>query len=118
MNEKKGKAFVMVTLLLCILLIFKRLTGEKIHMILGFIFLGITILHVCRHICKLKHKKISVKLTDWIMMIALLIVLISGVLLHPFKGIFVIKVIHKISSLFFILGMIVHVIQHKKLERD
>ena len=70
-------------------------------------------MHVCRHIGKLKYKKGSVRITDLVMLIALAFVFLSGMLLHPLQGTSVVLILHKMSSVIFVIGMIVHVVQHR-----
>lgn len=114
MNEKKEKLFTIITLMLCLILFLERLTGEICHVVFGMLLLVMTLVHVCRRICKLKHKRMSVKVVDWIMMAAFAVVILSGMLLHPLQGVLAVKVIHKLFSVFLVVGIIVHVIQHKK----
>ena len=90
-----------ISLILCLLLFCKRLTGEICHVILGMVLSGMTAVHVCRHIGKLKYKKGSVRITDLVM------------LLHPLQGTSVVLILHKMSSVIFVIGMIVHVVQHR-----
>lgn len=113
-NEKKDKLFLIIIFLLCLLLFCKRLTGEACHAILGLLLVSMAVVHVCIHIRKLKYKKLSVRMMDSLLFIALAVVLVSGILLHPLQGAFFILILHKISSVVLVLGMIVHVLQHKK----
>lgn len=102
-----------ISLILCLLLFGKRLTGEVCHAILGMVLSGMVAVHVCRHIGKLKHKKGSVRITDLVMLVAMAVVFFSGMLLHPLQGSLVILIIHKMASVIFVIGMIVHVVQHR-----
>ena len=111
--KRKEKLFMSISLILCLLLFCKRLTGEICHVILGMVLWGMTAVHVCRHIGKLKYKKGSVRITDLVMLIALAFVFLSGMLLHPLQGTSVVLILHKMSSVIFVIGMIVHVVQHR-----
>lgn len=102
-----------ISLILCLLLFCKRLTGEICHVILGIIFFSMAAMHVCRHIGRLKYKRRSVRIMDLVMLIAMAVVFFSGMLLHPLQGSLVILIIHKMASVIFVIGMIVHVIQHR-----
>lgn len=115
-NKKSSKLFLGVTLLLCLLLFFKRLTGEVCHIILGLLLLGVTAMHIRRHIGKLKLKKRSVQIVDVLLLATLLAVFVSGVLLHPLREMLPILILHKISSVCFVAGMIAHVLQHRAAE--
>ncbi|MGN0245174.1 MAG: hypothetical protein ACI4DK_04295 [Lachnospiraceae bacterium] len=112
-NEKSGKQFLVAMLLLCLLLFLKWLTGEVCHIILGILLLGMSAMHIGKHIGKLKHKKKSVQIVDVWILIALSVVIVSGVLLHPLQGMLIILMLHKISSVCFVVEMIVHVLQHR-----
>lgn len=61
-----------------------------------------------------KKKKRYVRLVDRMILIALAVMVLSGILLHPLQGLLAIKILHKISSVFLVVGVIVHVAQHRK----
>lgn len=113
-NGTRDKLFAGITILFCLLLFCKRLTGEVCHAVLGLLLLSITVVHVYRHIRKLKYKKSSVQMVDRMLFIALAVVLVSGILLHPLQGAFIILILHKLSSVVLVLGIITHVLQHRK----
>lgn len=114
MNKKKEMLFVVITMLLCLALFLQRITGGIWHAILGVLFMIMIIVHICRQIGKLKYMNSFVRLVDWMLMIDLAVVFLSGMLLHPLQGVAVIKILHKLSSVLLLAGMIVHVVQHKK----
>lgn len=70
-NETRDKLFAGITILFCLLLFCKRLTGEVCHAVLGLLLLSITVVHIYRHIRKLKYKKPSVQMVDRMLFIAL-----------------------------------------------
>ena len=113
MSENRNQLFAGVTASLFMLLFCKRLTGEVCHAILGMLLAGMSVVHVWRHIGKLKFKKRSVQIADWVMLIALAIVFFSGILLHPLQGTVMILMLHKVSAVILVLGMIAHVVQHR-----
>ena len=47
MNKTKNKLLLLVTLILCVLLFTRRLTGGILHDILGLVLLVILIVHLC-----------------------------------------------------------------------
>lgn len=114
MNKKKEMSFVAITTLLCLALFLQRMTGEIWHVILGVLFIIVIIVHICRQIGRLKHMNSSIRLVDWMLLADLAVVFLSGILLHPLQGVFAIKILHKLSSVLLVIGMIVHVVQHKK----
>ena len=114
MNVKKEKLFGIITLVLCLLLFLERLTGGICHAILGILFIILLVVHICRQIGKLKYKKMSIRLVDWILLIAMIAVFLSGMLLHPLQEMIAIKILHKISSVVLMIGIILHVLLHGK----
>lgn len=60
-----------------------------------------------------RKKKLSVQLVNGILLISLAVVFVSGVLLHPFSGVLAIKILHKLSSLLLVVGVMVHILQHR-----
>lgn len=57
-------------------------------------------------------KNKSLRMVDWGLMVALAVVFATGMLLHPLQGMIAIRLLHKLSSVLLVAGMIVHVIQH------
>lgn len=47
MNKTKNKLLLLVTLILCVLLFTRRLTGGILHDILGLVLLVILVVHLC-----------------------------------------------------------------------
>lgn len=110
-NGTRDKLFAGITSLLCLLLFCKRLTGEVCHVILGMLLSIMIVVHVGRHMRKLKYKKTSVQMVDRMLFFAFTVVFVSGILLHPLQGAFLILILHKISSVVLVLGTIAHVLQ-------
>lgn len=61
-----------------------------------------------------KKDKLSVRLVNKILLADLIVVFLSGILLQIFQEVLGIRIFHKLSSTVLVLGVIVHVIQHKK----
>lgn len=53
-------------------------------------------------------------ITNWILFITLVIVFVSGILIRPMGDSMVILIVHKLSAVIFVIGSIVHILQHKK----
>ena len=64
---------------------------------------------------KMKKKKtgLSLRCVNRIILAALVIVFISGILLYPLEGVHAIKIIHKLSEVILVVGVAVHMVQHK-----
>lgn len=114
MKERKDKLFWIITFVLCLALFLKRQTGEIVHVFFCVILNSMIGVHIYRHFGKIKYKNKSVRWVDWGLMVALATVFVTGILLHPLQGILLIKILHKLSSVFLITGMVVHVVQHKE----
>lgn len=110
-SEKRNRLFAGITFVVCLLLFCKRLTGEGCHAILGMLLMSISAVHVWRHIGKLKYKRRSVQITDWVMLVSLVTALFSGILLHVLQDTVMLLILHKVSAVLLGIGMIVHVIQ-------
>lgn len=67
---------------------------------------------------KKRKEKLSVRLVNHMLLVMLLVVFISGILLHPFQGVLIIKMVHKLSSVLLVVGVIVHVMQHRAPKRE
>lgn len=65
-----------------------------------------------------KTEKRPVQVVNVLLLIILAVVFLSGILLHPFEGVLAIKIIHKLSSTLLVIGVIVHVIQHKRGKKN
>lgn len=116
MKKIKDNLFIILTLLLCILLLANRLTGDICHAVLGIVLMILIAAHIGRKITKRKHKKPYIRLVDWVLMAVTAILFLTGILLHPLQGVLIIKILHKLSSVLFILGIILHMVQHRKAE--
>lgn len=53
-------------------------------------------------------------ITNWILVLTLMIVFISGVLLGIMKDSMVMMMVHKFSAVIFVIANIVHILQHTK----
>lgn len=106
-----------ITLLLCVLLFLQRLTGGIWHAVLGILLIIVATVHLCRQNAKLKHRPRAIQIIDWILIALLAILLLTGILLHPLHGVLALKIIHKLSAVLFVLGIIAHMVQHKKMCR-
>lgn len=104
-----------LTLLLCVLLFLERLTGQIWHAVLGIALIIFCVVHLCRKNGELKHGKLSVRVVDWALIALLAILFVSGMLLHPFQGVLALKIIHRLSAVLFVLGLITHLVQHRKV---
>lgn len=118
MNRKKQQIlFGIVTLILCVLLFLQRLTGGIWHAVLGVLLIILMVVHFCRENAKLKHRKASIRITDWALIVLLAVLFLSGILLHPLHDVLALKIIHKLSAVLFVLGILAHMVQHGKSQK-
>lgn len=114
MSKNKERIFLVLTLILCALLFAERLTGEICHAVIGVLLVVVVGGHMCAQMAKMQYQKKSVRLMDQILIAALLILFVTGILMHPLQGILVLKILHKLSAVVFVLGIIGHIIQHRR----
>lgn len=113
-NSKNSKLFLaVITFALCVLLFLQRLTGEIWHAVLGVLLIIVATVHLCKQNAKLKHRKRSIQIVDWVLIAILAILFLTGILLHSLHEMLALKIIHKISAVLLVLGIIVHMVQHK-----
>lgn len=116
MDSKKASLFMIITLVLCVLLFLQHLTGEICHAFLGVLLIIIMVVHMCRQIAKMKYKKNSIRAVDWVLMVSMVVLFLTGMLLHPLQGMPVLKILHELAAVLFLLGIIVHIVQHRKMQ--
>lgn len=114
MNKKKEIWFIVFTLVLCVLLFAERLTGNTIHSILGLIVVVVMDVHLFMQLKKLKHKKQQIQAVDWLLVASVEILFVTGILLHPMREVLALKIVHKLAAVLFVIGIIVHIIQHRR----
>lgn len=114
-KTKYSKLFLaIITLVLCVLLFLQRLTGGIWHAVLGILLIIVAAVHLCKQNAKLKHRARSIQVIDWALIALLAVLLVTGILLHPLNGVLALKIIHKLSAVLFVLGVIAHMVQHRR----
>ena len=114
MKKTRENLFVAATLLLCVLLFLEHFTGEIWHVVFGVLLVVLMAGHLCRQMVKLRYQKRSVRVADEVLLGALVLLLVTGMLLHPLQGMLGIKLVHKLAAIVFVLGTIGHIVQHRK----
>lgn len=112
MKKTTNKIFFAVSLVLCALLFGIRLTGAKWHVVLGVILTCMMVKHTFTRMARMKKQKVAIQMVDQVLLAALATMFISGMLIHPLHGMLVVKLLHKLSSVVFVLAMLGHVAQH------
>lgn len=112
MNKKQDKLFFSVVMVMCVLLFCERLTGGVWHAVLGFALVVLLAGHVRKQQKKTMYRKVSIQMVDKILMAAFAAVILTGILLHPLQDMLILKILHKLSAVIFVVGIIVHMVQH------
>lgn len=114
MNKKKEMLFGMITLVLCVLLFAERLTGSILHAVLGVLLIVLMAVHMGGQMKKMPYRKAQIKVMDWVLILSLAVLFVSGMLLHPLQGVLALKIVHKLAAVIFVLGIIGHIVQHRR----
>lgn len=112
----KKKMFVTMSIVLYILLFAVRVTGPKWHLAFGLMLTCMMVKHTCTRLVSMKRQSPAVRLVNQVLMIALLTMFVTGMLMHPLHGMFVIKLLHKLSAVVFGLAMLGHIKQHRTVK--
>ncbi|MCI5647988.1 MAG: hypothetical protein ACI4EG_14705 [Fusicatenibacter sp.] len=108
---------MILTLVLCVLLFAERLTGEICHVIFGAVLILLSIVHGYRYRKSWKVQKRGVRITDWVMILSLVVLFLTGMLLHPMQGAIAVKIVHKLAAVSFAAGVLAHAWQKKRKRR-
>ncbi len=112
--SRKNSNLAVATGILCVLLFAIKVTGPAVHVICGILLTVVSVKHLWKRMRVLSYVKRGVQIVDWILLIALIVMFLSGIMLHPMGDLLWVKIIHKSSSLLFIVLVIVHGVQHIK----
>ena len=122
MSRTREKIFLVVTNVLCVLLFAVRLTGALGHVVLGVVLTIAMVAHLMKQRRKMKYQKPAIRLVDQVLLAALIVMFVTGMLIHPLHGMFIVKLLHKLSAVLFVLCTFGHVAQHrarrKKYDRN
>lgn len=113
MKKKKERVFLIVTLLFCAVLFAERLTGEIWHAVIGVLLTVLVVGHVGKQIAKMRYRSLAIRIIDEVLLVALFVIFLTGMLMHPLQGVLAVKILHKLSSAVFVLGTFGHVLQHR-----
>ena len=64
---------------------------------------------------KTPNRQRFIRLVNGLLMGTLAVLIVSGILLHPLHDVLAVKILHELSAVLFILGVILHIVQHAKL---
>lgn len=118
MKETGNTIFAGITFLLLMGLFFVKLTGPLIHIAIGLVMTMMMTVHFCRKRRCMHAVPEKMRLINGILLAALAGMLLSGILLHIFPEILMMKIIHKLSGAVFIIGIPGHILQHKMLRKE
>lgn len=117
MSRLREHCLLAATAVLCVLLFCVKLTGGAWHAVFGISLAALCVCHTLKRFAKLKRKESRIRVTDWVILGAFLVMFLSGILMHPLGDVLMVKLAHKLSSVVFLLGTCGHVCQHRALRR-
>lgn len=114
MRNKKGKFTLALVgaLLITALLFAVPVTGVRIHMLLGLVAVISVITHFIRKGKRIRFIPRSWRVTDYMLLLMMVILLVSGMLAHIKNGAMMHLHMHKMAACVLLLCCIVHVVQH------
>ncbi len=116
-NNVRRKTAALVVFAVVVFLFCERITGVPLHIIIGLIFIIVLSFHTWRRRKRMFTCPKTYGITDAVTCIAMLGVLISGLMLKPFKDVMAVLMLHKISSVVFVAGLLVHMRQHVRSQK-
>lgn len=117
MSKRKNMLLGLASVLLITALFCVKLTGGLLHMLLGIVLVILMLVHTFKKRERKKYVRGSFNMVDNVLLAAMAVMVISGILMHPLSGLLLVKILHKLSSLVFSMGCIVHVMQHKGMRK-
>lgn len=118
MNKKlKNSILSVLIFLLCVLLGCIKITGERVHVMLGIVLILVTIIHIRKNKERMKYVPLFIKRVNQILVCTIVMMFVSGFLLQIQIDFLIIQVLHKLCAMVFILGCMIHIAQHKKTRK-
>ncbi len=111
-RKLKRNLLILGTFSVMLLLFCARLTGVAIHIIAGLAFVIALSVHTWKRRGRMRKVPSAYRIADLVTLISMIGVLMSGFMLKPFREIIAVLLIHKLCSVFFAVGLLVHIIQH------
>lgn len=111
-NKLKRKVVTLATFAVLIFLFCGRVTGVPVHIIAGLGFMIALTIHTWRRRKYILKCQKAYRITDIVTFAAMLGIFISGMMLKPFKDVMAVLLLHKICSVIFGLGLLLHIKQH------
>lgn len=112
--SKKSMYLAKATCILCVLLFAVNWTGPIVHGICGILLTVISVSHLWRRRRGLYHARTGLRVVDWLLTIALVVMFVSGLLLHPIGDSPGMLIAHKLSGVLFVVFVIAHGGQHMR----
>lgn len=112
--SKKSMYLAKATCILCVLLFAVKWTGPIVHVICGILLTVISVNHLWRRRRGLCHARKGLRVVDWVLTVSLVVMFVSGLLLHPMRDSLGMLIAHKLSSVLFVVFVIAHGVQHMR----
>lgn len=112
--SKKVTLMSVICVLVCVLLFCEKFTGEALHSILGLIFgIGLFV-HILSKKDRIMKLPMKMRTADIVAAISLIVILVSGILMHPMGKPVYLLLLHSIFSIVLVISCVIHVKQHCK----
>ena len=118
MNKMSNRIFAGITFLLLAGLFCVKQTGPGLHAFLGIVLSVMMTVHFSRKRRCMYAVPEKMRVINGILLAALTAMLFSGIWIHAFPELLWLKIVHKLSGTVFIIGIIGHILQHKKLRKE
>lgn len=118
MNKQFRTMLSIIIMLLCISLFCVRLTGVRVHIVLGVLLVIISIRHICKYYVIRKGSSKKHKIIYDMLIISLILIVLSGIMIHIMKQYPWIIGVHATAGIWFLCCTIIHIYQSKKLTKQ
>lgn len=114
MDKIKMRILLAGTFALLVLLCAERVTGSVLHLLIGVVLLAVTVIHMRQNKQKWAYRRAGIRTIDKILAGALILMPLSGIVLHMSGTLPGAKIVHKLAGTVFIFGIIAHIWQHRR----
>lgn len=108
----KRKFAVAATFLVLLLLFCVRVTGEHVHVLAGLVLAGGLFAHTAARYQRIPKCPAAWRVVDLVCMAAMAAVIVSGIALLLADSDIWASVVHKLSSVVLVVGILLHLLQH------
>lgn len=111
------RGFLILTVILCVLLLCVKFTGTGLHTIIGMVFTIFSVKHICKYFPARKNAAKQMRSIYDMLIASLVLMFASGIMAHFLKDYPWIIGIHCMSGVWFLVCVIIHVYQFRRLRK-